>query len=170
MIHLIPKFLGFFISFFLIGLYWMVHHRMFGYVTNYTTRLIWLNMFFLLSNIMMPFSNAVYSEYSTTAHYSLVGPYAVYVFNICFTGIMNYFLLRYIFNPKNKVAEYLPEREAVIYSKRRALAIPAVFLASLALMSVLPDFGRMLLFTIPFVMRMLKPKKRSNITIEESQE
>src|ERR687884_501147 len=27
-----PRIIGFFISFFLIGLYWTIHHRMFGYV------------------------------------------------------------------------------------------------------------------------------------------
>ena len=30
MAHLIPKFVGFFISFILIGFYWILHHRMFG--------------------------------------------------------------------------------------------------------------------------------------------
>ena len=45
--HLIPKFLGFIISFMLIGIYWTVHHRMFGYVTNYTPKLLRLNLLFL---------------------------------------------------------------------------------------------------------------------------
>jgi uncharacterized membrane protein len=34
--ELIPKFTGFFISFFIIGLYWTIHHRIFGYGINYT--------------------------------------------------------------------------------------------------------------------------------------
>src|SRR3954463_13492611 len=32
--QLIPKFIGFFISFLLIGLYWSIHHRMFGFATS----------------------------------------------------------------------------------------------------------------------------------------
>jgi len=36
----IPKLIGFLISFFIIGLYWTVHHRLFGYVVNYTQRLL----------------------------------------------------------------------------------------------------------------------------------
>src|SRR6187401_3098236 len=43
--ELIPKFVGFLISFLLIGQYWIVHHRMFSFVVNYTDRLIWLNIF-----------------------------------------------------------------------------------------------------------------------------
>jgi uncharacterized membrane protein len=39
--HLIPKFIGFLVSFFIIGLYWTVHHRLFGFVVNYNQSLIW---------------------------------------------------------------------------------------------------------------------------------
>src|ERR1043165_8420792 len=41
--HLIPKFVGFLISFLIIGLYWTIHHHMFGYVINYTKKTLWLN-------------------------------------------------------------------------------------------------------------------------------
>src|SRR6185503_14180643 len=62
--HLIPKFIGFIISFLLIGIYWTVHHRMFGYVTSYTRKLIALNLTFLFFIALMPFSTGFYSEYS----------------------------------------------------------------------------------------------------------
>ena len=58
------KFAGFFISFFIIGLYWTVHHRLFSYVENYNNRLLWINLIFLLSIILMPFSSGFYGEYS----------------------------------------------------------------------------------------------------------
>ena len=45
--HLIPKFAGFLITFMLIGIYWTIHHRMFGYVTAYTGKLLLLNLVFL---------------------------------------------------------------------------------------------------------------------------
>ena len=45
--HLIPKFIGFIISFIFIGLYWTIHHRMFGFVTSYDKKLLVLNLFFL---------------------------------------------------------------------------------------------------------------------------
>ena len=45
--EMIPKFVGFLVSFFIIGLYWSIHHRMFGFVVNYTRGLLWLNLFFL---------------------------------------------------------------------------------------------------------------------------
>ena len=44
--HLIPKFVGFIISFMIIGLYWTVHHRLFGFVVDYNPRLLWLTSSF----------------------------------------------------------------------------------------------------------------------------
>ena len=80
---LLPKFLGFLYSFFIIGLYWFIHHRMFGYVISYNGKLIWLNLLFLFSIVLMPYTTAVYSTYSTPQYVRLVSPYTVYVANIC---------------------------------------------------------------------------------------
>ena len=44
--QLVPKFIGFLISFSLIGLYWSIHHRMFGFVTSYDRKLLFLNLLF----------------------------------------------------------------------------------------------------------------------------
>jgi TMEM175 potassium channel family protein len=62
--QLIPKFVGILISFILIGLYWTIHHRMFGFVTSYNRRLIILNLVFLFFIVLMPFSTGFYSEYA----------------------------------------------------------------------------------------------------------
>src|ERR1700712_3926928 len=53
--HLIPKFFGFVLSFMFIGIYWTVHHRLFGYVVNYTPKLVRLNLLFLFAVALMPF-------------------------------------------------------------------------------------------------------------------
>src|SRR6476620_7776241 len=77
--ELIPKFFGFLTSFFIIGLYWTVHHRLFGFVVNYTYKLLWLNLAFLLTIVLMPFSTAFYSEYVLQL---LKTPVIVYTSNI----------------------------------------------------------------------------------------
>ena len=47
--RLVPKFIGFLISFFIIAIYWTAHHRIFRFVRHLDARLIWLNLLFLLS-------------------------------------------------------------------------------------------------------------------------
>lgn len=156
----IPQILGLILSFFLIGIYWTAHHNMFGYVINYTKKLLWINLIFLFTIVIMPFTTAIYSEYSfTEGHIKLISPYAVYVFNICFTGIMNFILMNYITNPKNKIAEYVPHNYSK-YGKIRSLITPAIFLLSLLVCFIEPGIGRMILFLIPFAMAYVGRKIR----------
>jgi uncharacterized membrane protein len=121
--ELIPKFVGFIISFFIIGLYWSIHHRMFGYVINYTRRMLWLNLFFLLAVVLMPFSTAFYSTYIIRL---LKTPVIIYSSNIIFLGIMNLVLWRYISNPSLGLTEGLAREDRILFSLR-AVAIPIIF-------------------------------------------
>ncbi len=154
-----PQFVGFVVSFFIIGLYWFLHHKIFGYVINYSAKLIWLNLVFLFSIVLLPFTTSVYGDYSTEDHIHLVSPYALYVFNLCFTGIMEFLLLKCVYNEKNGVSEFLPQKEIQQSALRRALAIPFIFLLSLFISFFSPILGRFFLFTIPIFMKVLAPKK-----------
>ena len=159
----IPKIFGFIISFFFIGLYWTIHHRMFGYIINYTGGLVWLNLFFLFSIVLMPFSTAVYSEYSTPEYVFLFSPYAIYVGNICLIGFSDFLLWRYISNPKNKIAAGFPSEDFIKKAKIRSLLLPGVFLTSLIIALIFnPVIARFVLFLIPLVMSMVKDKKVQN--------
>src|SRR5204862_8265013 len=102
--QLIPKFAGFLVSFLLIGQYWVMHHRMFGFVINYTERLIWLNILLLLTIVLMPFSTAFYSEYVLR---SVITPIIFYTVNISLVGIVNFFMWRYLSKPDRHLTENL---------------------------------------------------------------
>jgi uncharacterized membrane protein len=130
---LIPKFVGFLISFMLIGLYWLVHHRMFGFVTDYDNKLRALNMAFLFFIVLMPFSTGFYSEYAGSELFAkqLKVPMTFYVLNYAAAGLVNYIMWRHITNPKLKLA--VPPIDPIIaaYAKMRALMVPMIFLLML---------------------------------------
>ncbi len=133
LLHLVPKFIGFAISFTLIGIYWTVHHRMFGYVTNYTRKLLIINLFFLFFIALMPFSTGFYSEYAGPELYrqQVKVPITFYVLNFCCVGFLNHFMWRYVTNPKNKIAE--PPFPPVVaeLAKMRSFVVPFFFLLML---------------------------------------
>jgi uncharacterized membrane protein len=58
-----PRFMTFFISFIVIGVYWISHHRYFGYIRRYDSRLILLNLLFLFFIICMPFLASLLGQY-----------------------------------------------------------------------------------------------------------
>ena len=59
MTRLIPKLMSYAITFWIIGLYWFVHHRMFRHIRRWDDGLIWLNFFFLFWIAFLPFPVAL---------------------------------------------------------------------------------------------------------------
>jgi len=159
---LVPKLLGFILSFFIIGLYWSLHHVIFGYVVNYNGKLVWLNLLFLFSIVLMPFSSAVYSEYSTPEYVWLISPYVVYVVNITLTGFLNFLLWNYIGNPKNKLTEDFPGGDFLPKTKIRSILLPSIFILSLLVSWLVGPFGRFVLFLIPIAMAFVRNKKQNS--------
>jgi uncharacterized membrane protein len=167
LMEIIPKFVGFIISFFIIGLYWTVHHRLFGFVINYNVRLLWLNLIFLLSVVLMPFSTGFYSEYIFKL---LKTPVIIYVSNISFLGIMNFVLWRYVGNPKRHLTEGL-SRLVLNYYSFRAIAIPFIFITMAMIYLFAPKYAIWTPLFIPLIMRLIagrfekKIKKAANASV-----
>ena len=159
--HLVPKFVGFIVSFMLIGLYWSVHHRMFGFVTNFNRKLLLLNLFFLFFVALMPFSTGFYSEYAGSELFKkqLKVPMTFYVLNFCMVGFINYIMWTYISNPKNKLADPPIDPLTAKLAKLRSLIVPCVFLAMLPIAyftNVI--FAVYVPMFIPIILRIMRKK------------
>ena len=156
---LIPKFLGFLLSFYLIGLYWSIHHRMFGFVTTYDRPLLLLNLIFLLFIVLMPFSTGFYSEFMGPELFEkqLKVPMTFYVLNFCCLGFANFFMWRRVGNRKYKLAEPPIDSLFLAMASMRALVVPLIFLSMLPvayLTNVL--YAVWIPMLIPVVMRIAK--------------
>ena len=58
-----PKILSFAISFIILAIYWMAHHRQFHYIKHSNRALIWINIAFLMATCLLPFSTSLLGEY-----------------------------------------------------------------------------------------------------------
>lgn len=155
--HLIPKFTGFLISFLIIGQYWIVHHRMFGYVVSFNQRLIWLNILFLLGIALMPFSTGFYSEYAAMP---VVTPVIFYTCNLGFLGLLNFFMWRYLGNPSKGLTENLSPMLAR-YSSLRSITVPAIFIICCLVYTRSPLIASFIPALIPLIMRFIfNPMKK----------
>lgn len=56
LIALWPSYLSYLLSFFIIGNYWLSHHRLFRAIGRYDDRLVWLGLVFLFFIALLPFS------------------------------------------------------------------------------------------------------------------
>ena len=144
------RFLGFLISFGIVGHYWSVHHRIFGYVVKYSSSLLWLNLGYLFTVVLLPFSSAFLGEYGS--YNNLKIPYAVYTFNMCLTGFMNCWLWLYVSNPKRRMLTRIISPARIRLGLYRSLIIPSVFLLSFLVFLILPVFSKFLLLLIPVML------------------
>ncbi len=148
--HMSLRFLGFVISFGIVGHYWSVHHRIFGYVVKYTTALLWLNLAFLFTVVLLPFSAGFLGQYSSYSNLKL--PYAVYTFNMCLTGFMNCWIWLYVSNPKRKMLSRVISPARIRLGLYRSLVIPVVFIISFLVSLVLPVISKFMLLLIPVIL------------------
>lgn len=159
LLELTPKFIGFFISFVIIGQYWTIHHRLFGFVVNFNLQLLWLNLFFLLAVVLMPFTSAFYSEYIT---YYIKTPVILYISNISFLGLMNFFMWRYVSNPKHGLSEGLAKPVAHYFSMR-AIIVPITFILMALTYFIFPRIAVWMPMTIPVSIWVVNRKYRKKI-------
>ena len=144
------KFFSFLISFGIIGHYWSVHHRIFGYAKNYTTSLLWINLMFLFSVVLLPFSSGLLGEYGSDTNMLL--PYAVYVANMCFTGLMNCWLWIYVSNPNRDLLTHKISDARIRLGVYRSLVIPVIFVFALLVSFFLPLISRFIPVFIPIIL------------------
>lgn len=133
LLQLTPKFVGFFIGFLVIAIYWVAHHRIFRFVRHYNGKLIWLNILFIISIVLMPFTSAFYSEYTSFVKV----PFVLYCLSVTTTGLLQLLLQRYLRNPANGIISPTdighPDLDLV-----RPLVAPLAFLIGILLAFVAP--------------------------------
>ena len=61
-IELIPKLLGYILAFFITGMFWLKHLKIFSFLKDYTKQLIIYNLIFLFFISLFPFSVSVMTE------------------------------------------------------------------------------------------------------------
>ncbi len=75
-IDMLPQIGAYALSFLIIGNYWVIHHRVFRNIKHYDTRLIWLNILFLLFMAFLAVPSNVVGRFPTE-------PAAIIFFDIC---------------------------------------------------------------------------------------
>jgi uncharacterized membrane protein len=146
LLNMTGEFIGFIISFFVIGSFWMAHHLIFAYVTGFDKKLLMINLVFLLGIVVMPFTTALMSVYIVNVTFN------IYAFNIIFAGLMQIWLWRSITNIKNHYAQNIPPA-MVKYQTIRPLIIIVCFVIAFFIAMIGPSAVRIWMLCIFIVER-----------------
>jgi len=127
----LPEFIGFVISFVVIGQFWTNHHKLFGYITDYTPGLLWLNLFVLLWVVLMPFSTYLNMEYG---YLDVV--WVWYCINLSLISLSLYFIWRYIGKRKH-LCTVADDKVFMQKAYKRSVIITLIFLSG-AVLTLMP--------------------------------
>ncbi len=120
------KILSYVISFLIIGIYWISHHRLFRHVERYDSRLIMLNLVLLMTIGFIPFPTTLVSEYGNRT------AVVFYSASVALVGLLMALTWWYATYKGRLLDAPLPRHEWRV-TLARQLTGPAVFLVSIGL-------------------------------------
>ena len=85
-----PAFLAYVMSFIILGMIWISHHRMFHYIKRSNPMLMWINIIFLMFVALVPFSTRLMGDYLWTQV-----PFVIYGINLILIFITRLALWNY---------------------------------------------------------------------------
>lgn len=154
--RLIPHFIGFFVSFGVIGLFWAGHHRAFGLARHYAPGLILPNMMLLCAIAFMPFATAYMS-----GNFGEMVPTAFYNALLLVTGLLNLRLVR-----KVTGAPYVGESvsaEVIAVTQARGWGVTLGAALAFGISFIAPMFAQFALVTIPLWIRLAVGRARRRV-------
>lgn len=135
LLNIWPKYLGYFLSFTVIGMFWLAHVRRFRYVHRTDRRLMLLNLLLLMSIAFIPFPTAVISESGNRT------ATIFYAAAILVAGLLSTCVLIYAAKGGRLLSPGVPAgylRHEIL----RSLSVPIVFLLSIPLAFVHADLAK----------------------------
>jgi uncharacterized membrane protein len=120
------KIFSYVISFLIIGIYWISHHRLFRRVQRYDSRLMLINLVLLMSIGFIPFPTSLVSEYGNRT------AVVFYASSVAVVGLLTALMWMYI-TYHGRLLDAPLERHEWLVTLARLLVAPVVFLVSIGL-------------------------------------
>jgi len=154
---LLPKFVGYFLAFFLLAILLNIHNRQFKNLEYADQNLWWINIVFLAFIVLVPFVTSIWTEYGDTTIGVLF-----FHFNMLISGIILYFIWAYAKNHKYLLRKDITSRTISIITYRN-LAIPIASIIAIGLAfftPILSNVAYALILLIIFITPVLIKKKK----------
>jgi uncharacterized membrane protein len=145
LMDLIPKFIGWVVSFMVLAIFWWGHHRAFNRVRHVDGKLITINILFLLGVSFMPFASSLTGEYVMSMISQII--YAGAMF---YVAIMSRLLWRYIYHHPELCITPMTLIELKI-ARVRTFTLMSLCILSIAVALLFPGVGNSVFILMAFV-------------------
>jgi uncharacterized membrane protein len=147
MVTLSPKFFSWIISFMVLAMFWIAHHRIFTHVRHTTSRLVGINIFQLALVSFMPFCSALIGEYGGALLAQIV-----YSANMVLLALFSWMLARHVYRHPELSSQPM-SRGAYRGALVRNVALIAISLVAVAIgFFTVPALGNLAYVLMAIVM------------------
>jgi len=155
--NLIPSFVAFFISFFVIGAFWAGHHRAFSLSRHWSPTLLFPNIMMLCAIAFMPFATAYMG-----LNMGQRVPSLLYDTVLLATAILNIRLVKLATSPR--VVDEHADPLTIARTRARGWGVAAGAVIAFVLNFIFPPISQFGLMTIPIWLRIAtaRAEKRAN--------
>ena len=139
----IQAFFDYFVSFFLLALFWVMHHQQFHHIRRSNASLLWVNILLLSFIVLVPFSTSLTSDFDgqTPAE-------AFFAANMFIIGLL--FLVNWVYSTwQRRFVDPTLEDSFIAESTKLNLVIPAVSLLVFFLAFFIPHRSEYFYLLIP---------------------
>ncbi|MGY3230594.1 putative membrane protein [Luteibacter sp. HA06] len=157
--NLIPHFVGFILTFYVVGALWAAHHRTFGRLRHYDPAIVWPNLTLLMVVAFIPFPTALMST-----HFTDRVPQMFYALTLLVAGLCQYRLIRRTLRPPYLYADVTADDVTV--ATRRSLGMPCMALLAIVIAIWWPGLSNIPLMITPlFIVLLVRMRKVPAATV-----
>lgn len=145
LLGLLPNFYSYVFSFYMVGIYWMAHHRTFRYIIKFDTRLLWMNLTLLLLIAFLPFPTSLLGRYGDTSIIT-----AFYAATLSVVSLI-YLLLWWYASSHHRLISPDLDQKKITQLRVRGLITLTIFIISIGLSFISPSLAKAAWIAIFFV-------------------
>jgi len=145
LLELWPSFMGYFISFVLLGIYWLGHRTQFEFIRHADQNLHWINIAFFACSAFIPFSTGLVSHYPRNWL-----ALSIYSLNLIVIGMALYWHWAYAVKHTRLVDDNIP-RGIIRYGKQRSLLAPCCYVIAIAMSFITPYLSLAVFILVPIL-------------------
>lgn len=138
------EFYTYFLSFFLLGVFWGIQHKQMTVIEKTDSKYIWLNLILLMFICLIPFSASLQSVFTSTVSST------VFNSNMLIVGI--FFMINWQYATKNhKLISKDYSRDSILKGKKNILIFILVTIAAIIVGVFIPNYSGFVFLLIPIL-------------------
>ncbi len=146
--NLIPSFIGYIISFWVVGMFWLGHHRVFALASRHSRKMPGWNLFLLGTIAFMPFATAFWASNMGSRV-----PALFYCITLLIAASINVQVVRIATGPD--MVDPAADPALISYCRRRGFSVVLGAATAILLGIFAPRYAQAALITIPVWRRLL---------------